>query len=61
MNEGKKNALDEAHSISRIESAISDAGRVAGLARKMRLRAMALVAVSVGLYLHASASFAQDA
>ncbi|SDH44288.1 hypothetical protein SAMN04487926_104439 [Paraburkholderia steynii] len=61
MNEGKKNALDEAHGISRIESTISDAGRVAGLARKMRLCAMALVAMSVGLYLHASVSFAQDA
>ena len=61
MNEGKKNALEQAHSISRIESTIGDAGRVTGLARTMRLRAMALVAVSAGLYLHASASFAQDA
>ena len=61
MNEGKKNALEQAHSISRIESTIGDAGRVTGLARTMRLRAMALVAVSAGLYLHASASFGQDA
>ncbi|ALL67033.1 hypothetical protein K788_0008320 [Paraburkholderia caribensis MBA4] len=61
MNEGKKNALEQAHSISRIESTIGDVGRVTGLARKMRLRAMALVAVSAGLYLHASASVAQDA
>ena len=61
MNEGKKNALDDAHSISRIGSTVDDAGRAFGLARKMRVRAMALVAVSASVYLHASASFAQDA
>jgi len=58
MNEGKANAPGEAPGSTRIESNARDAHR---LALTVRVRGMALVAVSAGLYLHAAASFAQDA
>ncbi|MBN3754398.1 hypothetical protein G3N95_15715 [Paraburkholderia sp. Tr-20389] len=61
MNAGKVNAPVQAHGSDRIVSIVRDVHRVAGRARAIRVRGVALVVMSAGLYLHAASAFAQDA